>query len=275
MKIIQGELYNMFASFKMDDLITLGSNLEKYYAIGMEEKRISQRMVEKQLDKYLSSTGELQAVEIENDWFPTVNADVFLSHSHKDEKQIIALAGELRSEYGLRSFIDSCVWGYSEDLLRIINNNYNLKENEDGTNIYDYEGSNQASTHVNMILNSALMKMIDKTECIIFIDTPNSLKVSNIKEGVTASPWIYSELLATRLLERNILIRKSKNSFMDQMFVEHSGLKVDYKVDISHLTSISRFDFVIASKPGRKKGKELLDQLYYNKFWKGKNNESE
>ena len=107
MKIIQGELYNMFASFKMDDLITLGSNLEKYYAIGMEEKRISQRMVEKQLDKYLSSTGELQAVEIENDWFPTVNADVFLSHSHKDEKQIIALAGELRSEYGLRSFIDS------------------------------------------------------------------------------------------------------------------------------------------------------------------------
>ena len=155
MKIIQGELYNMFASFKMDDLITLGSNLEKYYAIGMEEKRISQRMVEKQLDKYLSSTGELQAVEIENDWFPTVNADVFLSHSHKDEKQIIALAGELRSEYGLRSFIDSCVWGYSEDLLRIINNNYNLKENEDGTNIYDYEGSNQASTHVNMILNSA------------------------------------------------------------------------------------------------------------------------
>ena len=119
------------------------------------------------------------------------------------------------------------------------------------------------------------MKMIDKTECIIFIDTPNSLKVSNIKEGVTASPWIYSELLATRLLERNIPIRKSKNSFMDQMFVEHSGLKVDYKVDISHLTSISRFDFAIASKPGRKKGKELLDQLYYNKFWKGKNNESE
>ena len=34
--------------------------------------------------------------------------DVFLSHSHKDEKDVIAFAG-LLSDIGLKVFIDSCV----------------------------------------------------------------------------------------------------------------------------------------------------------------------
>lgn len=68
------------------------------------------------MDKYLSVDGELKASEIEEDWFPSFKADVFLSHSHKDEKDVIAFAG-LLSDIGLKVFIDSCVWGYRRLLL--------------------------------------------------------------------------------------------------------------------------------------------------------------
>lgn len=52
-------------------------------------------------------------------WFPKINADIFLSHSHKDEKLIIAFAGWLKDTFNLDVFIDSCIWGYSNDLQKL------------------------------------------------------------------------------------------------------------------------------------------------------------
>ena len=116
----------------------------------------------------------------------------FLSHSHKDEKQIIALAGFLFSELGLRAFVDSCVWGYADKLLKEIDDKYcAFERNWDGTvELYDYQKRNQSTTHVHMILNGALMKMMDRTECLIFVDTPNSLQTKDISMRVTNSGWI-------------------------------------------------------------------------------------
>lgn len=42
-----------------------------------------------------------------------------------------------------------------------------------------------------MMLNGALAKMINSTECLIFMNTPNSIKAQDVEnENKTASPWI-------------------------------------------------------------------------------------
>lgn len=104
------------------------------YSLYHDQKKISTLM-----KKYLSPSGVLRASEIEDDWFPHINADVFLSHSHKDEKDVIAFAGWLKS-MGVTSFIDSCVWGYANDLLKQIDDEHCVQTTKSsGGHVYDYD----------------------------------------------------------------------------------------------------------------------------------------
>ena len=57
------------------------------------------------LENYIKN-GILSASEITSKWFPKVNADVFLSHSHQDEVFVTRFAVWLYS-VGIRAFIDS------------------------------------------------------------------------------------------------------------------------------------------------------------------------
>ena len=57
-------------------------------------------------------------------WFPQIKADIFISHSHKDKGLALALAGWLEETFGLTAFIDSCVWGYANKLLKMIDDEY-------------------------------------------------------------------------------------------------------------------------------------------------------
>jgi len=57
-------------------------------------------------------------------WFPQINANIFISHSHNDEKKAITLAGWISETFHLKAFIDSCVWKCSNDLLKIIDNDF-------------------------------------------------------------------------------------------------------------------------------------------------------
>ena len=56
--------------------------------------------------------------------------------------------------------------------------------------------------HVHMMLSTALANMIDKTECIMFLNTPNSVSTRDTKLK-TYSPWIYNEIEITRIIEKN------------------------------------------------------------------------
>ena len=54
---------------------------------------------------------------------------------------VIALNGWLYESFGIKSFIDSSVWGYANDLLKLIDDAYCL--NLEGTNkSYNYEKRN-------------------------------------------------------------------------------------------------------------------------------------
>ena len=261
----------MFAKFRMslDEITAIQSEKEykEYYNLGSELYNEQKKSVYSSLNKYLSTNGALKAAEIETDWFPNIKADVFLSHSHKDEKDVITLAGLLK-EMGVTAFIDSCVWGYANDLLKQIDNTYcvqTIKSN--GQCIYDYDLRNYSTAHVHMILNSALAKMIDATECLIFLDTPNSLEISSLSNGVTNSCWIYSELLYSKLLRERQPIRKSMTQRFDESF-EHNALNVEYDVDLSHLIILKLADIISAYLKAHElgyEGKYMLDQLYYDK----------
>lgn len=248
----------MFATFKLDlsGMEEDGFLFKSYYDVGKLIYDKQKSLVHESLDRYLSPEGRLQASQIEKEWFPTVNADVFLSHSHQDRDKAIMLAGYLQN-MGISTFIDSCVWGYADDLLKEIDNIYCIQEKKpDGGRIYDYDTRNDSTAHVHMILNGALMKMMDSTECLMFMDTPNSLSASDLKNGKTNSAWIYSELLMSDLLRKRTIIRKSYNES-----VMHDGLSVEYDVDIKHLTKIS-FEEIKKVKLKGQRGKQALFEIY-------------
>lgn len=223
--------------------------------------------VHSQLDSYVLDEGVLDASRIEEDWFPSIDTNVFISHSHKDRELAIGFAGWLHELFGISSFIDSCVWGYADDLLKIIDKNYcvNKRKPDGSIDTYDYNKRNQSTAHVHMILNTALQKMIDKTECLVFLNTPNSLLIDNVIDGAaTASPWIYSELTFSRLCRKRKLSEYRSHLVHDSLH-EFAQLNVKYDVSLSHLVDLNDSDLLqIWMKSRQKRPQEALDDLYSN-----------
>src|SRR5690554_4831518 len=104
--------------------ITFNQFSEDYYKKGLEVFKIFKQYTTKHLDKYVGIDGEISSTELENDWFKEMDAHIFISHSHNDTKAAIALAGYLADKHEIICFVDSCVWGYANDLLRKIDNKY-------------------------------------------------------------------------------------------------------------------------------------------------------
>ena len=258
----------MFAKF---NLLLVKDNLtwnEDYYEIGLGIYTKQKQRVSSTLDNYLSYDGSFDGSKIESDWFPQINANVFLSHSHQDEKAVICLAGFLYHTYGITSFIDSTVWGYADKLLKQIDDRYCVQTKKtSGGYIYDYNKRNHSTSHVHLMLQGALAKMINRCECLIFVNTPNSLNTKDIgKEDSTSSPWIYSELLmATTFPARNpddYGILKSYSS----VHFEHCDLNIKYKVNLADLQDITLDEIeMAATKVGSQRAREVLNQLYLDK----------
>ena len=94
---------------------------------------------------------------------------------------------------------------HANDLLKEIDNRYCRYQETDGQFFYEYDNRNRSTSHVHMLLNGALAKMINKTECLFFVNTPNSVNAQDAENpSKTASPWIYSELLMTCILHIRI-----------------------------------------------------------------------
>ena len=204
--------------------------------------------------KYVfGENGELDGNAIQDDWFPSINCDIFISHSHNDIELANLLADWLYSNFGLTSFIDSNIWEYVDDLQKEIDDTYCLKKKGK----YDYQKRNFSTSHVHLMLNMALMKMIDKTECLFFLNTPNSISLSEIGER-TLSPWIFSEIGISQMIRQN---KPDRNMF----FESESKLDISYSVDLSKLTTLKQ-DILKNWKDEfskeNKDAKKALDNLY-------------
>jgi hypothetical protein len=73
---------------------------------------------------------------------------------------VLSIAGWLYDNFEIVSFIDTCVCGYSGELLKIIDKEYCY---DDDTGFYDYNMRNLSTSHVYMMLSVALSKMIYNT----------------------------------------------------------------------------------------------------------------
>lgn len=237
------KIHAMYRGFNL----SLDNNcyFKKFQKIGLESFSSQKASIEEKINSFVGDDGSLDGSMMQANWFPQIKADIFISHSHKDENLAIALAGWLKETFGLTAFIDSCVWGYANDLLKMIDDKYCLKD----IHSYSYEKRNYSTSHVHMMLSVALTQMIDNTECLFFLNTPNSITPDTIINQ-TESPWIYSEIAATRLIRK-----RSRKEYrlkpMVESFSEGGRItpRIKYGLPVDHLTDIDNVvlrDWVIS-----------------------------
>jgi hypothetical protein len=229
-------------------------------------KRIGQRLyddnwqqVRFSLSAFISNNNSLDGSAIQNSWFPQIEADIFISHSHRDLDTAIVFSAWLWETFKLKAFIDSCIWGNSTDLQREIDDEHCFIKSR---GVYSYELRNHSTSHVHMMLSTALAMMIDKSECLFFLNTPNSIK-SYEETDKTESPWIYSEIATSQIVEKKEPLRLVTESFSH---LEGGGeikkaLTITHDLDLSHLTKID-FDNITRWERNKIKSEHPLDTLY-------------
>lgn len=164
-----------------------------------EYKERNENKLIKIQDYLLDRKNTLSVDKISENLFLDIKPDIFLSHSHADEDDVIRLAVLIEKELNLSVFIDSCVWGDAFKLLRKIDNKYCLKGDT-----FNYHIRNHTTSNVFMILNSALHRIIDNCEAFVFLGTDKSIPITDTfeDEKYLSSPWIYSELQFAKLVRR-------------------------------------------------------------------------
>lgn len=259
----------MFAGFNV--LVNSKEKFYSYHESGLSIYNKHKRVIIDSLENYINPDGALSEKDIENDWFPKINAHVFLSHSHNDLKFVISFAGWLYEKFKIEAFIDSGVWGNSDTLLRKIDNRYCVSSRDENCDIktYGYKLRNKSTSNVHMILYTALMKMIDRTECLMFVNTPSSVKWSEMisEESATESPWIYGELLASKLIRNKS--RKAHRDLFEKSYFEYADESyrnptIEYIFDTKHLIVITDYDLEYFEKNADSYGNAFnaLDNLY-------------
>lgn len=186
--------------------------------------------------KEFTDDGVIDGLMVQEHWFPNIKADVFISHSHIDQRLALSFAGWLKSTFGLISFVDSCVWGSADSLLKEVDKDYCFKPK---TGTYDYNKRNFSTSHIHAILSGALLKMIDNVECVFLLNTNNSLlPAENTIKNQTFSPWIYLEIIITELIRKKKLIEYRMEKILEFENVNKKELRIKYDVRIDHLITV-------------------------------------
>lgn len=242
----------MYRGFMLscDDDFLYENDFYDFYDKG---KRIFDEYKTQVLDsiEYYYTEDILDGTAIQDDWFPQIKCDIFISHSHKDENLAIALAGWLWETFRLKAFVDSSIWGYADDLINKLleetDDNYSHNERNNSDLIY-------ITSHVHNMLTVALMKMIDKTECLFFLKTPNSAFFD-----CTLSPWIYTEIGISMMIQKR----------RPQRPMQISDSRIAHELDLSHLSEIDYRD-LNEWEESNTQGYDALDTLYRLKKYRKK-----
>lgn len=251
----------MFAGFNFE---VTGYDFSRLKKLGENLFYNQKTQVEETLDEFMLEDGIIDGTKMQGNWFPKIRADVFISHSHNDQDLAIGLAGLFKEVFGLTSFIDSCVWGYANDLLRKIDDTY-CRNTQGAT--YNYDKRNYSTSHVHMMLATALTMMIDETECVFFINSPNSITSKDVINNRTMSPWIYHELGMTRMVRKKSpefhreKMLKSKAAFTEDSI--QKSLNISYVANMDHLHRLDDEDIAEwLTDRDSDKSTHALDHLY-------------
>lgn len=231
---------------------------DSFYKRGLTRFSRYNEQIEKTLSNFAINEGVLDGSAIQRNWFPQIEADVFISHARSDNRTAIIFSEILRNCFNLTSFIDSCVWGYANDLLKTIDDEYCLYS--DGCT-YNYTKRNFSTSHVHLMLSTALMMMIDNCECVFFLDTPNSVTTKGVIDS-TQSPWIYSEINISRLIKRKFSRRQCKlQESLQKSSVEAFSMGIEYELDTSHFIELTEKIFFEWTEQKNER-RHSLDVLY-------------
>lgn len=228
---------------------------------GEELTREYRNAAHQDLSGTLTGSSPLDARLIQHEWFPLVQADIFLSHSHRDRDLALRLAGWLKTQFGLRTFIDSCVWGHCAELLRSIDVRHCLISN----GLFSYERRNQSTAHVHAILSMALTAMIDRTECVWFLNSPASVTLTDaVSNPKTNSAWLFLELSMMRRLRRRRSTRQQELLEKAAEFNRGTGPNVEYPVtdELASLHELSPHVLASWHEVGQLLHEHPLDTLY-------------
>lgn len=208
-------------------------DIAKYDADIQELRRNLGREIEKIELPRNPDDNSIDASQLINNWFPGYSPDVFISHSHDDERTAKRIACWLKKNFGLTTFIDSTVWGNANDLLQTIDDKYCVtKTDEKGIKTYSYSTRNFTTSHVHMMLSTALNDMIYASECIIFLNTPKSVQTTEVKNKKTNSPWIYNEL-KTACIVKPIYPRQGSGIIMHREKKVENSMTEEISYDVN------------------------------------------
>ena len=224
---------------------------ERYHHYARIGRETLQRISHQELDNYVirlfNDNTILDANRIQGDWFPYIDADVFISHSHNDKHLAESLSGWLYENMGLRVFIDSDVWGYADVLLEQMNSKYSNKRMIGTGYVYDYVKCDKAAQHVYIMLLMSIQKMIDNVESVFFLNTENSVNaISGNQISSTCSPWIYSEILCSEIIRKRNNSEYRSGGYLDEnsshVHYQTPQLIVNYDLGLDHLIDIDEYD---------------------------------
>ncbi|GAA3674130.1 TIR domain-containing protein [Acetobacter lovaniensis] len=231
----------MFRGFN----ITLSSELSDYVKIGRKLARSEKERIADTLASFIDNKGDVIAEKLIDEWFPKENYDIFISHSHKDINLALSLAGYLEEKLGLSCFIDYQAWNYCDDLLKSVDNLYCYQKT---SKTYSYSKRNRTTAHIHNMLCIALAEMMDKSECLFFINTKNSIENQHISASYsdgssTYSPWLYYEISMLNIIN----IKKPNRggdivesmSRKDSMATEaYDSIPIKYRINIENLPKL-------------------------------------
>lgn len=190
--------------------------------------------IKKQKSKYkkiirpllIPDNGIINGNALKNNYFPleTHNNNVydfFISHSHNDVESAYLLAAWLQCHCGKTCFVDSIAWGSADELLKEIDDKYCYRKH---SKTYDYKKRNFTTSHVHAILSMSLLDVIKNSKYCIFLESNESISLTNGLKKKTFSPWLYEEIKYMRLLQPS----KKRRCFSDSL---NEDFKIEYEVD--------------------------------------------
>lgn len=218
--------------------------------------------VKKRLASMLNPDGTVNADRVREDWFPDVKCNVFLSHSHDDKKLADVFVDVLNRKFGITCFVDADVWGYIGTLQRAIDDRWNKGEAGKG---YTYEGLMASTAHAHMLLLSALARVMDKCECLMFLNTPESVATEDAAKGTskTYSPWIFGEAALSSIIRRQPLVRPKvvKGSVTTEDYHEELP-PFEYILPLDHMLPLGSVQLIKWGQTNSNNALEALDALY-------------
>ena len=172
----------------------------------------------------------------------------------------------LQEVFNLKVFIDCLVWGSADRLLKEIDNIYCQR----GKGHYSYKARNFSTSHVHSMLTTSIMEIMDKSEAIFFINTNNSIYNldDSFQKDYTLSPWIYEELMLSKLLRKVDLpfYRSEITQNINENTSFQPKLNIAYPVDInSDMTELSLTDIICWKKEWKKRKTCIVGSVGSNK----------